>query len=215
MVSVPIPGTISPNRLMKYWRTCCTGFRPHSGDYISKLSKKRNLARFIVRFRPHSGDYISKFWITVYVHPCQLESFRPHSGDYISKSGYGQELFVAGGVSVPIPGTISPNWQAWTLTIKYASVSVPIPGTISPNPYILNVDGSVSEWFPSPFRGLYLQILKMLFTVLYEHASVPIPGTISPNCLPTRMGHPWLTNASVPIPGTISPNKPDHSWQAG
>ena len=38
LVSVPIPGTISPNNIQKKINDCeHISFRPHSGDYISKF----------------------------------------------------------------------------------------------------------------------------------------------------------------------------------
>ena len=86
-VSVPIPGTISPNCNLYWYKNVLDikRFRPHSGDYISKSAKV-------------SGIYNS--WVK--------------------------------GVSVPIPGTISPN-NVYSNHKVNNKVSVPIPGTISPN----------------------------------------------------------------------------------
>ena len=62
-------------------------------------------------------------------------------------------------VSVPIPGTISPNLDIET-RVDVLVVSVPIPGTISPNPTYRCLYTTIVSGFPSPFRGLYLQIRK-------------------------------------------------------
>ena len=179
IVSVPIPGTISPN-----WQTAgfrkITSFCPHSGDYISKLSLLKNQHLYPLSFRPHSGDYISKSGNTG-VSICYSKHFRPHSGDYISKWSTKVTYGFLKRISVPIPGTISPNPRGMVRRSGAGTfISVPIPGTISPNKateierlygynfrphsgdYIskykaFDVDGS-EELFPSPFRGLYLQI---------------------------------------------------------
>ena len=141
-VSVPIPGTISPNCNLYWYKNVLDikRFRPHSGDYISKSAKV-------------SGIYNS--WVK--------------------------------GVSVPIPGTISPN-NVYSNHKVNNNVSVPIPGTISPNKLFKQKNGwrycfrphsgdYISKCyigcfttkgltkFPSPFRGLYLQILSSTPTV--------------------------------------------------
>ena len=112
----------------------------------------------------------------------------------------------------------------------FASVSVPIPGTISPN-NLYDAYTSQDKTFPSPFRGLYLQIVHLRDAVDgRSDVSVSIPGTISPNTLffscrfqPVSFPSPFrgfstvdgkkkwkLVSTgfvSVPIPGTISPNQ--------
>ena len=173
-VSVPIPGTISPN-----WIKTDTlhriqqGFRPHSGDYISKLypeqveDKRWNsvsvpipgtispncnfyffhdcLHRFPSPFR---GLYLQIIFTMLTLH--RIRRFRPHSGDYISK------LFTYG--------------MLWT----------------------------AEAMFPSPFRGLYLQILFFFRAGFNRFRFRPHSGVSVP--LMARKSGNWFQPVSFPSP---------------
>ena len=106
--------------------------------------------------------------------------------------------------SVPIPGTISPNFLSKRRS-ACTSISLPSPFRGLYLQIIISLRAKCTqEWLPSPFRGLYLQIgieyanrwqLKLpspfrglylqILIALHEeyvlYTSVPIPGTISPN----------------------------------
>ena len=56
---------------------------PFRGLYLQILDFFRGNAEAEEGFRPHSGDYISKYTLHFRYH--HRTCFRPHSGDYISK----------------------------------------------------------------------------------------------------------------------------------
>ena len=125
-VSVPIPGTISPNnKKVIIYNNMQLGFRPHSGDYISKSQKLYILVTPFSSFRPHSGDYISKYQ-------------RRHSG------------FNAGWFPSPFRG----------LYLQ-----------IEQQQRIRNI-----KMFPSPFRGLYLQMKMRKYENEYQQGFRPHSG---------------------------------------
>ena len=162
-VSVPIPGTISPNRKEgNYMLENITSFRPHSGDYISKLKTGSSTGAMLSFPSPFRGLYLQ----IIDMIPCGkcigfpspfrglylqiehenycwergLKGFRPHSGDYISKySNYivFDDLLVKS--FRPHSGDYISKCNRWNCRKERRTV------------------------FPSPFRGLYLQILSVIF----------------------------------------------------
>ena len=57
-------------------------------------------------------------------------------------------------VSVPLSGLVSVNGKEYQFLIEdYQRVSVPLSGLVSVNDVNKLIDGHVTFWFPSPYRG--------------------------------------------------------------
>ena len=195
IVSVPIPGTISPNRItMSETKRLGLFPSPFRGLYLQIV--QRFQCKVFPCFRPHSGDYISK-WLRSLHRLKVLPRFRPHSGDYISK--WIAIGLLRGGktVSVPIPGTISPNLFAMIYKTRCLQVSVPIPGTISPNCNFYFFHDCLHR-FPSPFRGLYLQIIFTMLTLHRIRRFRPHSGDYISKLF--TYGMLWTAEAMFPSP---------------
>ena len=106
---------------------------PFRGLYLQIMSRM-TATRLTDSFRPHSGDYISKYWIEYIEGICE-EFPSPFRGLYLQII---KHTFILPDCFIRFPSPFRGLYLqifrlASTCWWRRAPVSVPIPGTISPN----------------------------------------------------------------------------------